>query len=272
MSDEPPPERLTEPRTEPPTELPTERTPEHRLYADLAPWWPLISPPEEYVDEILRLRRALARADGEVRTLLELGSGGGHVASHLADLQRTLVDIAEPMLAQSRLLNPTAEHIVADMRTIRLERTFDAVLIHDAVDYHVTADDITAALTTARAHLRPGGVVVLAPDHLAETFAPRTDCGGVDAPDGRGARFMGWSWDPDAGDTTIRTEYAFMLREADGTTRVVHETHVTGLFPRQVWRDLLVGAGFTEVDIDEGELPGWGPHVLISARVPLTTP
>lgn len=24
---------------------------EHRFYGDLAPWWPLISPPEEYVEE-----------------------------------------------------------------------------------------------------------------------------------------------------------------------------------------------------------------------------
>jgi len=35
------------------------------------------------------------------------------------------------MLELSRTINPELEHLVGDMRTIRLGRTFDAVLIHD---------------------------------------------------------------------------------------------------------------------------------------------
>lgn len=44
-----------------------------RLYSEIAEWWPLISPPEEYADEIPRLRAAL----GTPGRLLELGSGSG---------------------------------------------------------------------------------------------------------------------------------------------------------------------------------------------------
>jgi hypothetical protein len=49
---------------------------------------------------------------------------------------------------------------------------------------------------------------------------------------------------PDPGATTVRTEYTFTMREADGRVRTVHETHVTGLFRAADWRRLLNGAGF----------------------------
>jgi len=42
------------------------------------------------------------------------------------------------MLELSRTINPEAEHILGDMRTLRLGRTFDAVLIHDAICYMTT--------------------------------------------------------------------------------------------------------------------------------------
>jgi len=43
------------------------------------------------------------------------------------------------------------------MRSVRLGRTYDAVIIHDAIMYMTTEDDLVAALATARAHLAPAG-------------------------------------------------------------------------------------------------------------------
>ena len=106
----------------------------YRLYQDLAAWWPLISPPAEYTEEAAFAGRLLRRADRPVREVLELGSGGGHCASHLAPrFTMTLVDLSPGMLAVSRQLNPDCEHVEADMRTVRLGRDFDAVFVHDAV-------------------------------------------------------------------------------------------------------------------------------------------
>ena len=157
---------------------PTESRVEHRFYGDLAPWWPLISPPAEYAEEAAFAADLLA-ADGATASVLELGSGGGHVASHLADRFRlTLVDLSEPMLQVSRALNPTAGHHQGDMRTVRLDEEFDAVLIHDAIDYMTTEDDLRQAIETAYAHVRPGGIAVLVPDDVAEIFEQRTDHGG----------------------------------------------------------------------------------------------
>ncbi|MGZ8982269.1 MAG: hypothetical protein ACXW2D_16115, partial [Burkholderiaceae bacterium] len=39
-----------------------------------------------------------------------------------------------------------------------------------------------------------------------------------------------WTWNPDQAANTVLTEYVFVLREADGSMHVAHETHRTGLF------------------------------------------
>ena len=62
-------------------------------------------------------------------------------------------------------------------------RTFDAVLIHDAIMYMTTAGDLAAAIATARDHCRPNGVLVLMPDCVTESFEPETEHGGHDGPD-----------------------------------------------------------------------------------------
>ena len=223
---------------------PTDSRVEHRFYGDLAPWWPLISPPAEYAEEAAFAADLLA-ADGATASVLELGSGGGHLASHLAARFRlTLVDLSEAMLEVSRALNPTAGHHQGDMRTVRLGEQFDAVLIHDAIDYMTTEDDLRQAIETAYAHVRPGGIAVLVPDDVAESFEQRTDHGGSDAGDGRAARYLEWSWDPDPGDTWTITNYTFVLREANGSVETAHETHRLGLFPRDTWLRLLTDAGF----------------------------
>src|SRR5580693_11346 len=109
---------------------------EYRFYRDLAVWWPLISPPEDYAQEAGYFARVLRTASIPVRDVLELGSGGGHNAVHLkASFTMTLVDLSADMLEVSRKLNPECGHHQGDMRTVRLGRRFDAVFVHDAVDY-----------------------------------------------------------------------------------------------------------------------------------------
>ncbi|MEY2474718.1 MAG: hypothetical protein QOG87_33 [Actinomycetota bacterium] len=217
----------------------------YRFYGDLAAWWPLISPPEGYVEEAGYAATLLQSASIPVREVLELGSGGGHNAVHLkARFAMTLVDLSEEMLAQSRRLNPDCEHHQGDMRTVRLGRSFDAVFVHDAVDYMTTEADLRLAIETAFVHCRPGGVAVLVPDRTRETLEEDTDHGGSDGTDGRGVRYLEWTWDPDPTDTWAVTEYAILLRDTDGSTHVVHETHRFGVFGRAEWLQFMADAGF----------------------------
>ena len=118
------------------------------FYGELAPWWPLISPVEEYEDDARFIRGALHEtARGNCASVLELGCGGGHTAHHLRrDFDLTLVDLSSAMLAQSQCLNPEARHLVGDMRTASVRRIFDAVYVHDAIDYMVRLEDLRACL------------------------------------------------------------------------------------------------------------------------------
>ena len=227
-----------------------------KLYSELARWWPLLSPPEEYLEEATFFRGLLVEAGlPPSPTLLELGCGGGNNAFYLKRHFDgvTLTDVSPQMLAVSQALNPDCEHLAADMRTLRLERTFDVVFTHDAIDYMTTSHDLRLAMETAFLHCTPGGLAIFVPDYVRETFEPSTDHGGTDG-DGGGLRYLEWTYDPDDSDTTYTTEYAYLLRENNQPAQVEHEAHLCGLFPRADWLRLLREVGFEpEIARDEYE-------------------
>ncbi|HSL59741.1 MAG TPA: class I SAM-dependent methyltransferase [Acidimicrobiales bacterium] len=241
--------------------------PADRFYGELAAWWPLISPLDDYVEEAAYVERLLLAHPRPVRQMLELGSGGGHMAHHLRRFDLTLSDLSAQMVAVSQALNPGCEHVVADMRTMRLGRRFDAVLVHDAIEYMTTEADLLAALTTAFEHLHPGGLAVVMPDATAEIFEPSDDVGGSDGPD-RGVRLLEWTRAPDAADGAVRTDYVFVLRRGDDV-EVVHETHRTGVFSRATWSRLLAEAGFDARRVVEETTEARTPRdVFLAVRPP----
>lgn len=154
-------------------------TPLPRAYTDLAGWFHLMTAPADYAEEAaFYLRELRAAAVRPIETILELGSGGGNNASHMKQsASLTLVDLSPPMLDLSRSINPECEHVVGDMRTVRLDHRFDAVFVHDAVDYLTTVEDLAAAIETAALHCEPGGAVLFAPDEVVETFRESTSSG-----------------------------------------------------------------------------------------------
>lgn len=215
------------------------------MYAELADYWTLLSAVGEYVEEAALFKSALLEySPTRPRTVLELGSGGGNNAFHLkADFEMTLVDLSEGMLRQSRKINPELPHHLGDMREVRLNQEFDAVFIHDAISHMLTRADLERAMATAFVHCRPGGVALFVPDETKDDFVPSTSTGGTDAC-GRALRYLEWNWDPDPTDETAVTDYAIMIREEDGSVRVVHDRHFAGLFPHQVWLDTMAKVGF----------------------------
>ncbi len=219
--------------------------PQILLYSDLAEWWPLCSDPAEYAEEARIFRQVLLEnSPTPPTTLLELGSGGGNNASHLkADFQLTLVDLSPGMLKVSRRLNPECEHVRGDMRKIRLGRLFDAVFIHDAIDYMVTLDDLRRALTTACVHCRPGGVALFVPDWTREHFRESTSFGGHDSGQ-RGLRYLEWTTDPDPDDGRYSLFMSYLIRQGKHIRQTRLDEHVCGLFSERDWTRLIGEVGF----------------------------
>jgi SAM-dependent methyltransferase len=216
-----------------------------KLYDELAEWWPVFSSPSEYRRDAAHFIRLLRRStEPRPRSVLELGSGGGNSAFHLkSHFAMTLVDLSPHMLAVSRELNPECEHVVGDIRSVRLGRSFDAVFVHDAICHMTTEADLRAVMRTAYEHCRPGGVALFVPDFVRETFEEGTDKGGNDSERGS-VRFLQWVADPDPADTTYVVDFAILIHEKTGETRAVHERHVLGLFARARWMSLLREVGF----------------------------
>ncbi len=216
-----------------------------KLYDELAGWWPLLSKPEDYREESALYEKTFEElARRPVKEVLELGSGGGNNASFLkARYAMTLTDLSQGMLAVSRRLNPECEHVQGDMRTLRLGRDFDAVLVHDAVMYMTTEDDLAAAIGTAARHLRPGGLALFVPDHTIESYEPFTESGGEDGADGRSLRYLEWSRPRAPGATSAEVSFAVLLKEGDAPARVVLDEQIFGLFSRNMWSRLIEGVG-----------------------------
>ena len=233
-----------------------------KLYDDLAKYWPIFSAPGDYDGEAACIGGLLAKAvTGPLNEVLELGCGGGNLASHFPKTWKlTLTDLSAGMLAHSRTLNPDAEHLEGDMRTLRLGRTFDGVIVHDAIMYMTTEADLRKAIETAFVHCRPGGATIFAPDYVKESFEERSEEGGEDGAAAQ-MRWLEWTIDPDPSDTTYEAHYCGLVREG-GTVRPFHDVHVEGLFPRATWLDLVRSVGFTpEVVVDE-----WRRDLIVARK------
>lgn len=223
------------------------------LYDTLTPWYHLLDPREDHASEAAHLADTIAaHIDGPRETLLELGAGAGNNASFLKERHRcTLTDPSAPMRALSERVNPECEHLPGDMRSLRLGRVFDAVVLHDAIVYMTTREDLRAAMRTAFVHTRAGGVAIFAPDTFAEVFHEYEELHtGEDGE--RSMRCLEWCWDPTPNDEQYVVEWALLLRRA-GEVTAVHDRHVEGLFSRAVWLDLAASVGF---------VPRWVPRPL----------
>lgn len=94
---------------------------------------------------------------GNVKTILELGCGTGKHAKLLAEKGYSIygIDMSDSMLSQAKELGVNCE--IGDVRTFRINRTFDAVVsLFHVASYQVTDDDINNFFKTAKAHLNKG--------------------------------------------------------------------------------------------------------------------
>lgn len=176
--------------------------------------------------------------------LLELGAGGGHMLAHLVQhFECTASDLSDAMLENCARLVPQARRFRADMRELRLEERFDAVLIHDAVDYMLDKADVAAALATAAAHLAPGGVVLVAPTYTRDNFVDAEVA--EDANPDAGLTYFSYVHSLNARATQYELILVYLIRDAkQHKVEIIEDRHCCGLFSEREWSRALAKAGF----------------------------
>jgi hypothetical protein len=123
-----------------------------------------------------------------------------------------------------------------------------------------TEADLYHVMETAFLHCRSGGIVLFAPDFIRDTFKPSTSHGGIDG-DGRGIRYLEWTYDPNENDSTYVVEFAILMHEAGKETEIRYDRHELGLFKRSTWLALLEKAGF-QAEIVSATYAGGGELFL----------
>ncbi|MGB2853946.1 MAG: class I SAM-dependent methyltransferase [Dehalococcoidia bacterium] len=218
---------------------------QQRLYSDLAWVCPIISPPQGYIEETEQLCEIIRENSKlEVKTLLNLGCGGGHNDCTLKKHFRVMgIDTSEAMLGLATQLNPEVTYSVGDMRTMRLGKTFGAVTIFDSINYMVTVADLQAAFMTAFMHLKPGGVFLTLVEATPERFRQNRSQCTTHASGDIEIVFIENAYDPDPKDTTYEETYVYLIRRG-GRLDIETDRHVCGIFRLETWHGLLRKVGF----------------------------
>jgi hypothetical protein len=213
------------------------------VYNELAWVDSVLSPPQNVAQECIHLGRMLkAHAHSECQTLLHLGCGAGvYDFTFKKHIEVTGIDVSIGMLAEAQRRNPEINYICADMRSVRLRKSYDAVIIPDAIDYMITADDLRRAMLTAWIHLKMDGIV-LVKANMAEEFQNNNFVYSGESQGITVTLFENNHISASRPDTYEAT-FCYLIRR-QGELEIRHELHTLGLFKRSVWCSVFKEIGF----------------------------
>jgi SAM-dependent methyltransferase len=136
---------------------------------------------KDYQAETAELRRIIDQSCPGAKSLLDVACGTG---AHLAELRQWYevegADLSPAMLAVARERLPGIPLHQADMRTLDLDRSFDAVIcLFSSIGYLTDPTEMRSAVARLSAHVAPGGVLILdgwvRPDDWRESVRPEPD-------------------------------------------------------------------------------------------------
>lgn len=220
---------------------------------------------KDYAGEAGRLKGFIARhkrSDGAA--LLDVTCGtGGHIPYLRDDFAYEGLDLDPGMLALARERFPDIPFHPGDMVDFDLGRQFDVVCcLFSSIGYTRTVPRLRQAIATTTRHVRPGGLVVIAPFLSPDVWMPgQPHALFVDQPDLKLAR-MNVS-KVDGSGTIAILDFHYLVATPQGVEHF-SEHHELGLFTDAQYRDAFTSAGLS-VTYDAEGLIGRGIYVGVRA-------
>jgi SAM-dependent methyltransferase len=237
-----------------------------------ARYYDLLYKDKDYAGEAQHVHEIIQRNSPGTKSILELGCGTCGHAVHLASKGYTIhgVDRSREMLDRADNRLKQMPHTIAsdvtlsqgDIRAVRLDRRFDAVIaLFHVVSYLPANDDIKATFDTAKAHLKNRGIFAFDCWYGPAVLTDRPSARVKRMEDERLSVVRVAEPVIHANRNLVEVSYqVFVKDKASGKTDILQETHVMRyLFKPEV--ELLLGnAGFQTVECFEwmtGREPGF---------------
>jgi SAM-dependent methyltransferase len=140
------------------------------VFGNYARYYNLFYLDKDYAAEACYIHELIRKYCPGARTVLNLGCGTGNHDFELAKYgyEITGVDMSEEMLSTANARRASNNSTIqspcfqkGDIRTVRLDKTFDVVVsLFHVMSYQTTNGDLQAAVATAKEHLAPSGFFI----------------------------------------------------------------------------------------------------------------
>jgi SAM-dependent methyltransferase len=214
---------------------------------------------KDYGAEADRIAALLRAEHPACRTILDVGCGTGEHARFLTarGFQVDGLDLDPGLLRIAAAKNPASRFHAADMCAFAIGVRYDAVLsLFSSIGYAKSIDRVVQALTCARGHLAPGGIVVVEPWLTPEAVRPgHATSHTVDRSPLRVVRTSRL----EVVGRISRVTFEYEVSGPDGTTHTT-ELHELGLFTVDGMLGAFAAAGLT-VAYDAAGLTGRGLYL-----------
>ena len=141
-----------------------------KIFDKYSDYYDLLYKDKDYAAEVDYVNRLIKKYLPDAKSILDMGCGTGNHdfllterGYHVTGIDNSEVNIekANSKLAAFNSKSSILDFKKGDIRNIRLNQTFDVVIsLFHVMSYQNTNDDLGAAFTTAKVHLKQGGLFI----------------------------------------------------------------------------------------------------------------
>jgi ubiquinone/menaquinone biosynthesis C-methylase UbiE len=236
------------------------------LYKQFAAYYDLIYATKDFQGEAeLALECIQHYKTTPGRQLLDDACGTGEHLHYLKphyDCQGTDLNAEMLTLAQSK--HPEIPLMQADMVTMNLEQSYDAITcFFGSIGYVKTLENLQAAWRNLARHLKPGGVLIVEPWFRPDQFQAGVPY--MKQYDGQNTK-LARLFVSEVDNNVAMLDFHYLIAERNGTTRHIQDHHEIALFSHQQMVQCMQEAGLEGFLIQRPPLNQRGLYVAQHAH------